>query len=56
MKAGYKVESSLFWSKQKFFVVANYHPMNFIKIYGFNNIPKKSKYDIGVWKIKQLKN
>jgi hypothetical protein len=56
MKAGYKVENGKNWSEQKFFIASNYHHMNFIKIYGFSNMPKKSEYDIGVWKIKQLKN
>lgn len=55
MRAGYMVYNGDLWSEQRFFVVANYAPLNFIKTYGFKYMPNKTKYDIGVWKIKQLK-
>ena len=55
MKAGYNVYNAPTWNEQRFFVVSNYDFLNHISIYGFKYLPKRYSSDIGVWKIKQLK-
>jgi hypothetical protein len=56
MEANYTVYNGPTWNEQRFFVVANMEGLNSISIYGFKYLPKRYTSDIGVWKIKQLKN
>jgi len=56
MKANYTVYNAPTSNEQRFFVVANMKGFNSVSIYGFKYLPKRYTSDIGVWKIKQLKN
>jgi hypothetical protein len=56
MTKGYTVENGLTWDGQNIFVVSNYPPLNKVRTAGFVTLPTIQKnYDIGVWKIKKLK-
>ena len=56
MKAGYNIYNAPTWNDQRFFVVSNLEGFNSISIYGFKYLPKRYSSDIGVWKIKTIKN
>jgi len=56
MKTNYVIVNGFTWSGQKLFIVSNYQPLNKIVTMGFSKYPTINLYDIGVWKIKQLKN
>ena len=58
MKAGYTVETKRCDYWDKVLVVTNYHVLNLIINHPLICYPKKNRVatDVGMWKIKQLKN
>lgn len=59
MKKGYTIEHEIN-ENSKVFVCSNYNHWNEVCYYGFTSekiaIQEKDKHDIGMWKIKKLKN